>query len=125
MRMRVRIISKKILEENIGEYSLNSVKVMVSRKTSELISRGDLELFGRRYIITEKGLKKVTKRSYARTTYDLKSKLFSNIQVSIVAPPTDSGKIIFEDREVQKAFEKLNKALESEEDFSILIKKRE
>lgn len=118
-------ISREILSENQGETGLNSIKVMVSRKTSELIEEGALERAGRKFIITEKGLARINADSFSRKSYDLQSKAFSNIQVSFVLPPTKHGGLIYENREVKEALEKLDEALEYEGEFSLIIKRKD
>jgi len=94
---------------------------MVSRKTKQLIEQGDIERVGRKYTTTDKGLARLSAQSFARTSYDITSRVFSNIQVSFATPPNRDGKIIFEDREIEEALEKLDKALKHEGDFSLVI----
>ena len=118
-------ISRQILEENQGETGLNSIKVMVSRKTSELIEEGALERAGRKFIITQKGLSRNYTDSFSRTSYHLRSKSFSNIQVSFAFPPTIHGRLIYENREVHEALEKLDEALEYGGEFSLIIKRND
>ncbi len=117
-------ISRQILEETQGETGLNSIKVMVSRKTSALIEEGALQRVGRKFIITEKGISRNNADSISRSSYDLRNKTFSNIQVSFALPQTNNGRLIYENREVQKALEKLDEALEPGEEFSLIIKRK-
>jgi len=88
-------ISKEILGENVEDNNLGSIKVMVSRKTKQLIEQGDIERVGRKYTTTDKGLARLSAQSFARTSYDITSRVFSNIQVSFATPPNRDGKIIF------------------------------
>ena len=118
-------ISKIILEENEGEVDLKSVKVLVSRKTSELLDRGELERVGRRFRITGRGIKRLNSGKFARTSYELGNKAYSNMQVSIAVPPNQGGNIFYEDREIDEALNQLNEALEKKRDFSIIIKSKE
>ena len=117
-------ISRQILDETQEETGLNSIKVMVSRKTSALIDEGALERVGRKFIITEKGLLRNNEDSFARTSYDIRSKAFSNIQVSFALPPTKNETLIYENRKVQEALEKLDEALEHGEEYSLIIKRK-
>lgn len=118
-------ISKEILEENIEDYNLGSVKVMVSRKTKQLIEQGDIKRVGRKFTTTNKGLANLSAQSFARTSYDITSRIFSNIQVSFATLPNRDGKIIYEDREIEEALKKLDKALKNERNFSLIIKMKE
>jgi len=118
-------ISREIYSEHEDETNLVSVKVLVSRKTRKLLEKGELERFGRRFNITRKGQLRISKGSFARTSYDVNSRVLNNISVSLALPPDRSGKIIYEDREIQEALSKLDEALKNEDDFSLIIKKRE
>lgn len=118
-------ISRQILKENQGETRLNSIKVMVSRKTSALIEEGALVRAGRKFVITEKGFSRITADSFSRTLYQLRSKAFSNIQVSFALPQTKRGNLLYENQKVQEALEKLDEALEHGGDFSLIIKMKE
>ena len=116
--MSNKTISNTIVRESDEKENLGSIKVLVSRKMKELVSRNEVEHIGRHFRITGRGQTRLNAGSHARTTYDLKKRVYPNMTVSIAVSPT-SGKIIYEDREVIEALEQLNKA---EEGFSIIIK---
>ena len=118
-------ISRQIIKENQGETRLNSIKVMVSRKTSELIDEGALVRAGRKFVITEKGLSRNILDSFSQRSYQLRSKAFSNIQVSFALPQTKRGNLLYENQKVQAALEKLDEAMEHGGDFLLIIKMKE
>jgi hypothetical protein len=113
-------ISREIIKSNEEAQDFKSMKVLVSRKTKKLIEQGDITQDGRRFIITDKGDMRVSMNSFVMTNFRPTQKTFNNIHVSF-ANPSGITPIIGENREIDKAFRKIDE-LVGKENTVILIR---
>jgi hypothetical protein len=116
-------ISKKILKKNLGRsHDLRSIKVMVSRKSKLLVEQGYLRKIGRKYVISEKGVTRLSATHFSSSNPPSNQQVFSNIYVSF-ASPSNLTQIIGEKKEVNEALQQLDKAI-GDVDVTMLIRQK-